>query len=304
MDKKCAPSKKYEDGSCIKIDALKDIAENFNNTHNTKILLNQDKKDLVEDLENHFKEKYKCKDQICWLNQKLVKKIKDEDLDKFTFRPEGPSERLEWLSTTNINDVIEQYEKKHEDFLFLGAVPYDFQELQQLELGNLNFDDLINGKLNEDYKLNKKINKFGMVINLDPHYKSGSHWVALYSDFEKNQIYYFDSFGKKPRQKIKEFINKIIKYMYQKKYNIKLPLNKLIRDIKIKKKSELIKSMAGFDIRYNSIQHQKKNTECGVYSINFIIRLANGETFDDITKKITRDDDMNDCRTQYFNNVK
>ena len=62
--------------------------------------------------------------------------------------------------------------------------------------------------------------------------------------------------------------------------------------------------MAAFDIRNNSIQHQKKNTECGVYSINFIIRLANGETFDDITKKITRDDDMNDCRTQYFNNVK
>jgi DNA polymerase/3'-5' exonuclease PolX len=37
-----------------------------------------------------------------------------------------------------------------------------------------------------------------------------------------------------------------------------------------------------YDVRYNKIQHQFKNSECGVYSMNFIIRLLGGETFDEI----------------------
>ena len=56
------------------------------------------------------------------------------------------------------------------------------------------------------------------------------------------------------------------------------------------------------DVRFNKIQHQFKNTECGVYSMNFIIRLLNGETFDDIVNNITKDDEMNACRKEYFRN--
>ena len=58
-----------------------------------------------------------------------------------------------------------------------------------------------------------------------------------------------------------------------------------------------------FDIRYNKIRHQFKNSECGVYSMNFIIRLLNGESFNAITQNITKDDDMNECRKVYFNNI-
>ena len=65
----------------------------------------------------------------------------------------------------------------------------------------------------------------------------------------------------------------------------------------------MLEEISDFDIRFNNIQHQIENTECGVYSINFIIRLANGETFDSITNNITGDKEMNDCRTKYFNNV-
>lgn len=36
-----------------------------------------------------------------------------------------------------------------------------------------------------------------IVINLDPSYKEGSHWVVCY--FEKNgYAFYFDSYGKRP----------------------------------------------------------------------------------------------------------
>ena len=90
--------------------------------------------------------------------------------------------------------------------------------------------------------------------------------------------------------------------MYQKKYNKKLPINKLIGDLKNNNKTEEINNLSKFDIRYNNIQHQLENSECGVYSINFLVRLAKGESFDDIIKNITRDEEMNNCRKTYFRN--
>ena len=304
MDKKCAPTKNFKEGSCIDEKTLKSIAINFNNEYNEQINYNQDKKNLVNELSNKFNDKFQCKDQLCWLNQKFVKRMNNKDLQKFTFRPKGPKNRFDWLSTTNINDVIEQYEKKHKDFIFLGAVPYDFQELRELQMGyELDFKNLINGELNEDYNKGNKINHFGMVINLDTHDKPGSHWVSLYTNFDKNQVYFFDSFGKKPKKKIRKFINKITKFMYKRKYHKNLQVTKLINDIKNKRNTELVKEVSEFDIRHNDIQHQIQNTECGVYSINFIIRLANGESFDSITNNITGDKEMNNCREKYFNNV-
>ena len=56
------------------------------------------------------------------------------------------------------------------------------------------------------------------------------------------------------------------------------------------------------DLQYNQIQHQFGNSECGVYSINFILRLVKGELFESITKNITKDDDMNLNRKKYFIN--
>jgi hypothetical protein len=302
MDKKCAPGVKYEGNSCISKENLKEIAKNFNKKSNINIDTNVSKEKLVSELDKNFNEKYKCKDQLCWLNQNFVKRMKNDDLNKYTFKPVGPSKKFDWLSTTNINDVVDQYEKKYKNFVFLGAVPYDFQELRQLQVGEMDFNDLENGLLNDEHNKGEKIDQFGMVINLDPHDKPGSHWVSLYANFDKNQIYFFDSFGKKPRKKIKKFINKIAKHMYKKKYNQELSVNKVLKNLKENKSHKQIDNLKDFDIRYNNIQHQFENSECGVYSINFIVRLVGGETFDEITKNIKKDDFMNNCRKTYFRN--
>ena len=202
MDKNCAPGVNFEKGSCINKKLLNEIVDNFNkNYQDEKIDKTNEKDELVNNLEDKFKEKFGCKDQICWLNQSFVKKMNNKDLQKFTFRPVGPKRKLDWLSTTNINDVIDQYEKKYKNFIFLGAVPYDFQELRQLEMGEIDFNKLINGDMNEEHNKNEKISQFGMVINLDPHDKPGSHWVALYTNFDKNQIYFFDSLAKNQKTK-------------------------------------------------------------------------------------------------------
>jgi hypothetical protein len=304
-DLKCAPSKKYTDGSCFTKESLIKIASNYNKRHDNKIDINLSKEKLVKELENKLSDK--CSEQTCWLRLDFVKELENEEIESNTFRPRGPSKKYDWLSTSNINDVVEQYQIMHNDFVFLGAVPYDFDDLPVLGISNLNFDDL--------QKQGK--NKIGIVFNLDEHYKEGSHWVALYTDLNKNQIYFFDSVGKKPLKRIRKFINRITKYMYDKKYHQKLPLNDVITKIKNIKQmpqkniDKTIKSNkhiehligGGFDIRYNDIQHQFENTECGVYSINFIVRLVGGESFDNVINNITKDEEMNANRKIYFRNV-
>ena len=305
-DMKCAPSKKYSDGSCFPLETLKVIADNYNKKNKNKINLNQTKEELVKELESKLSDK--CDEQTCWLRLDIVKELNNEDILTNTFRPKGPMKKYEWLSTTHINDVIEQYHSIHKDFIFLGAVPSDFADLPILKIGDLNFNEL---EKQQKYKI-------GLVINLDEHWKDGSHWVALYADLEKNQVYFFDSLGRKPIKRIRKYINKITKYIYNKKYNTNLPINDVIEKIKNVNKNKdkefrnkLIKNNKylsnlledGFDIRYNHIQHQFDNSECGVYSINFIIRLVGGESFDSVINNITKDEAMNANRKIYFRNV-
>jgi hypothetical protein len=294
-DKKCAPNKKFNDGSCFSIDSLKLIANEYNkNNSKNKININDDQKDMVNQLTKAFSKS--CSNQICWLRTDIVKNLKNEDITNNTFRPPGPSTGYDWLSTTNINDVINQYENTYDDFVFLGALPNDFQELPVLGLSNIDFDDFVEGGKT----------KIGLVLNLDTHDKSGSHWVGLYINLKKNQIYYFDSLGNKPSKRVKKFNNKVLNYMYKKKYNKELNIGSLINKISNNKQNSskyitmLNNKLNDFDIRHNNIQHQKENSECGVYSINFIIRSVKGESFDSITKNITSDLEINECRKVYF----
>lgn len=48
---------------------------------------------------------------------------------------------------------------------------------------------------------------YSIIVNLDPHYKDGSHWVALTIN-ENRQGHYFDSFGRPPTGNILTFLEK------------------------------------------------------------------------------------------------
>jgi len=294
-DTKCAPSKKYKDGSCFTTESLKKIVTSYNKKNKQNINVNLPKKELVDKITEILKNK--CDDQACWLRQEIVTNIDDDEIINNTLRPEGPKGKYQWLSTLDIDKVMYQYTLVHNDFIFLGALPYDFEDIGVLELKVPElFDDMIK---------NRKT-RFGMVINLDSHNMSGSHWIGLYTDFNKKQVYFFDSVGKKPRKKIKKFINGIVKYMYNSQYHDKkLDINNVIKSLNNNNlNNEYIKNLKNFDIQYNKVQQQYKDTECGVYSINFIIRLLEGETFNHISNNITRDDKMNENRKIYFRNAK
>jgi len=275
-DKRCAPNVSFQDGSCISLEGLIAMANAYNEIYDEQIKLYDNietlnpskyKTHLVKEFSKRLKDI--CDDQKCWVktvfNKILENSLKNE-LSKYTFRTNGPEGQFTWLNTFNINDIMGQYEKKYKDFKFLGANPIDFADLN-MEISNYDIE--------KSYKTGKS--KLGVVFNLDEHYKSGSHWVGLFSDLDKGKVYFFDSYGISPEKRIRQYMRKLAKYCESRGKTI--------------------------DSRHNKIRHQFKNSECGVYSVNFIIRLLHGETFEEITENITTDTEINKCRNEYFYNV-
>lgn len=287
-DYKCAPSKKFEDWSCIPLESLAAMAEAFN-TENPNAKIKLDNKYITTKPEKYkryllkqFKNKItKCKDQICWTKQSFVKRLDDkikEDVQNNTFRPEGPSKGNKWLNTLDINKTCVQYESKHNDFKFLGALPRDFDKISEKN-GNLGVPMMTeSGEIvNLDFKdLYPKKTKIGVVFNLDKHDEPGSHWVALYSDFKKGECYFIDSYGIEPLPEIKALMDRIGNFM-KNTVGIKNPI-----------------------IKFSTKEHQQGGSECGVYSISFILRLLKGESFDSINEKRISDEKVNQCRNVYF----
>jgi hypothetical protein len=295
----CATNVSFEDGSCIDVKVLVEMAKAYNKEFPNDPIKYKDlgeldshkfKKTLVKQFTNRLSGK--CMNHKCWSKQSFVKRMEETYkaiLENFTFAPEGPKGRTEWLNTLHINEVMLQdmfstdkikltkggitLDDKDlmSDFLFLGAVPLDFEDKEVDEyIHDINFSEI-----EKDGK-----HKIGLIINHEPHTMGGSHWVAIYSDLQKGGVYYFDSYGEEPLEEIEHFMHKIGKYIEHKK-GIKP------------------------DIRYNENRNQYKGSECGVYSINFIKRmLMTGGDFDKVTNEVISDDEVNLCRSKYFyNNV-
>jgi hypothetical protein len=199
-----------------------------------------------------------CKNEYCWIDLPFISHITDKGLRKkiqnFTFKPKTTIGKYTWLSTKNINSVLQQYEKTHPTFKFIGALPCDFYKIVDV-----------------DYNDFKKYENIGIVFNLDKNEEPGSHWVSFFVDNKNNTCEYFDSTGRGPNKCIKKFIDNLMnKYLNKHKYY------------------------------QNKIVHQTQDSECGVYSIYYIICRVSGKSFDKITKNIIRDEDMNKFRNIFF----
>ena len=274
---KCAPGLKYEAGSCARLSVLVEMAKAINNTATNKIrlatnyeLLNPQKykKYIVHEIKTRTENK--CTTYECLRNQQFIRDMNNkarEEYLKYTYRPESPNGRFEWLNTLNINDSLAQYEKKYKDFKFFGAIPMDFADLSYIEVGKINYEKYYNNGLK----------KLGVIFNLDDHDEPGSHWTALFTDLQNGKIFYFDSFAVKPEKRVRRLMRQQANFLVSKGFK-----------------------MDDLRIDYNRVQHQRKNTECGVYSINFLVRMARGDDFDKLCSNVVSDDKINKCRSVYF----
>lgn len=285
MDKNiCAPNKYDEqNNTCFSLEQLLEMARAYNryltkqkllphehkNINTDLIKIKSDKPYLLKQLLDRFDTV--CKgNEICITKQEFMNEIvaeMREEFDDYTFRPLGPLNPNEWLSTIDINKIMVQYEKIYSDFKFLGAVPLNCDELKFCSLYNLDF---------AQHEKNN-IKKIGIIFNHDKFGQSGSHWVSIFMNLETGEFYFCDSVGKGPIGNIKKLIDNFEKY-YEDKTGKKIIF------------------------KQNKKSYQKDSSECGVYSSNFIIRLLAGESFDNIIQNSLDFKDINSCRNLYFRN--
>jgi hypothetical protein len=188
---------------------------------------------------------------------KFIKMKKDlRMIAKKNLRPEKPESWYRnpktWLSNYDIQNVMVQYAQcKKYKYTFLGVFPIDFTVASvngvclYSEFCNINIKDYI--------KHGKRF--IGFITNLDKHDESGSHWTSTFividPILQTYGAYYYDSTG-----------NDIPSY-----------LNNFLQDIK--QQCDALYSKKTFKIHLNKKQHQRKNTECGIFSMVFQIRWIN-----------------------------
>jgi hypothetical protein len=275
---RCSPKEKNKINSftCYTNDSLYKLRDQWNKNHSDKLIKTNDPKEIHSLLSSYLNNV--CKTESCWLKQnKDFGKISEDIFDSFA--PESPSEWKsnpnEWLSSVDIDKVMNQYKKAYKCFEFIGPSPIDFDT--KTSHGECVWNELCNFSLANQIKKGK--NKIGIIFNTDPHNKSGSHWISLFINIKKKVIFFFDSVGTKPSKEIMKLVNRIIDqgHKLNPKINFKFENN-------------------------NGVEHQYKNTECGIYSLFFIIHMLQDKTSENFYKNhIINDDQIQNYRKIYFN---
>ena len=265
-DKVCAPHKGNSGKTCFSRDSLLKIGKTVGVIDKMKTKVRTQK--LWNDIRKKLA--HKCgNDETCWVDKvDVVKKIKDPNIHLFTFKPKQPEEwktdKYTWLDTNNIFNVMVQAEKVYDDFVFFGPVPSDCPTSIKCELSGLC-----------PKKLKKEgVNKVGIIFNLDVSTGPGTHWVALFIDVKRGEIDYFDSYGGHPIPLINKFIQEIAQKFVN---NGREPV-----------------------LIYNDKRHQFGSSECGMYSMYFVLKRLTGDEMYKIAHENITDKRMNDLRNVFY----
>ena len=278
----CSPRNEKINDSCLSKKILLKIAKVLNKKYEAKIKTKGISKDkLFKSISDVMHKNSECNTESCWMDiDKLMSKLSDSERKEIeeSFRPQKPDEWKTnpntWLTTEDIDNVMEQYEKEFPHFKYFGATPIDFA----LKNGNTCMvSSLCNINLN-----NLKDKKcIGMIFNTDPHTGGGQHWFSMFVDQEginmpNPAIYYFDSAS--PVKNFEQIPKEIIELMYR-----------------LEKQSHF-----KFDIYFNDIKHQKGNSECGIYCLHFLTEMLKGKNFHEYIKSNLDDKTIEKYRNIFF----
>ena len=220
-----------------------------------------------------------CNRESCWLKQNFVQNSKLKSELKESFAPASPREWKknpnEWLSSVDIINVMKQYEKAYKCFEFMGPSPIDYDTVKLY--GKCVWEELCRFQLSEQIRKGKT--KIGIIFNTDPHYKGGSHWISLFINVKKRIVFFFDSVGDKAPDHVMKFVHKV----QEQGRAMSPPLD------------------FTFDQNY-PVEHQYGNSECGIYSLYFIIHMLEDKINGHYLKThILKDKYIEKFRKIYFN---
>ena len=274
----CSPKEKniVNEFSCYTDASLYKLRDKWNARHSDLKINTNNPKEIHSRLTSYLSNV--CNKESCWLKQ--TKDLGNVDNDLYnSFAPKRPKEwdknPNEWLSSVDIIKVMKQYERAYKCFDFIGPTPIDFNTRQLY--GQCVWDELCNFNLKKQIESGK--NKIGIIFNTDPHYKPGQHWISMFINIKHSKIIFFDSAGDPPPKEIMDLVNTI------------------------KKQGLLLKDKIHFKYYDTTgIEHQLGNTECGVYSLYFIVHMIQDKLSNDYLKTHRiKDEYVNKFRNVYFN---
>jgi len=278
---KCSPHQNknidnaIKDFTCYSRKNLELFKNVWNANNNDKITSNNTK-EIWEFFKNKLNKK--CYDELCWLKNTPLEKVNNSELlIKEIFKPFSPeswsTKPNTWLSSVDIVQIMQQYQKSHKNFKFIGPSPIDFDSKEVFS--TCVWEQLCNFNLKEHIKNN--ISKIGVIFNTDPHDKPGQHWISLFIDLDKNFVFYFDSNGAKIPKQIKVLIDRIVGQANEE--NIKL----------------IVDNNEGFT-------HQYGDGQCGMYTLYFIIELLKeNKNYKFFKTTRIKDKTMKKYRKKYYN---
>ena len=283
----CSPNPgKQKEYTCLDDPTLLKLKDLWNARHSDVKIDSTDPKEVWIRLKEYLKSI--CNKESCWLKQNFVEGKLDKEL-KDSFAPVSPAEWKknpnEWLSSVDILDVMKQYEKAYKCFEFMGPTPIDFDT--QMMGDQCVWPELC--KFNLQEQINSGKTKIGIIFNTDKHTGGGIHWLSLFINIKKGELFFYDSAGNKPAKQIQVFIDRVIEQGKNLKQSI---ANKIPTVGGIAFKS---------DYNYPN-EHQLTTTECGIYSLYFIVHMLEDKLTGNYLKthKI-KDKYVEQFRKIYFN---
>jgi len=272
---KCSPTAEEKDYTCYSDEALNKMKTLWNARHPDVKITATEPRVIWNTLKNNMSNI--CNVETCWLRQNFMKDESTKSLMAYTFAPQAPKtwkkDPYEWLTSLDIERVMKQYEKKYKCFEFMGPSPIDFDK--HLLYNECVWEELCKFSLSKLIKKGK--NKIGIIFNLDPHYENGSHWVSIFVNVRAGYIFYFDSNGDAIPDEIMELVNRITTQADALGISMKFYEN-------------------------HPFEHQKSNTECGMYSLYLIINLLKDcKSYKAFMTKRVPDAEMKKLRNKYFN---
>lgn len=237
--------------SCLNPKSLQTIKTAFNRKHPEYKIASNNPIKIWRELQEKIP---KCETETCWLD--LIPDFDEKQEILKHFAPEQPIEwkrdKNAWLSNFDIDRVLQQYEEAYPEFVCLGPTPIDFDHKN--ENGVCVWEEICKLTLVDQKSRGKT--KIGFIFNLDNSKGPGTHWVSMFCDFSpdtngKPFVFYFDSTSVKMPNEVAELIQR-------------LQTEKMGGNVD--------GNTQKFDVYENlKVAHQKSNTECGMYSLFFVI---------------------------------
>ena len=270
------PRGKLNEFTCYTNESLIYLRDHWNVRHPDVKIETNHPKEIHRQLSEYLKDL--CNNEACWLKQKgAFGHVENELTDSFA--PESPPEWKknpnEWLSSVDIMKVMKQYEKAYKYFDFMGPTPINFDSRKLY--GECVWEELCKFDIGKLIKNGKTM--IGIIFNTDPDNKPGQHWISLFINVKNKTIFFFDSTGDEAPREVMALVKRIQKQGLALKHPIKFK----------------------FDSN-KGVEHQYGNTECGVYSIYFIVHMLENKLTEHYLKThILKDEYIEKFRKIYFN---